>query len=140
MKKFKTIIAASLVVAVGGIPGVASADEYAGSLGTAATATDKWYFSCTSTNTSQLRVRIRRSAGTPCVRVQSTSPAYNVTSCSTTFTSQQILSTGSGVKSFTVTKNPQASGAASYVVDAHCWRSTGVHGTQTTPQTYLQNQ
>ena len=142
MRKIKTLMAASLVAAAG-FSGAASAHDYLGTLGTAAAATDVWYFTCLNPNTAKVQLQVKRQAGTPCVKAQLSGAALTATSCSTTsFTTLQTVATGAGNKVFTVNKNPALAGAASYTVRAHCIDNTGVHNPddQTTPQTYLQNQ
>lgn len=142
MKKLKTLMAASLVAAAG-FSGAASAHDYLGTLGTAATAKDTWYFSCLNSSTAKVQLQVKRQAGTPCAKAALSFPALSATSCSTTtFTTLQQVTTGSGAKVFTISKNPAIAGTLSYTVRAHCIDSTGVHNPddQTTPQTYIQNQ
>jgi hypothetical protein len=142
MKKLKTLMAASLVAAAG-FSGAASAHDYLGTLGTAATAKDIWYFQCLNPNTAKVQLQVKRQAGTPCVKAALNGTALSATSCSTTtFTALQSIAAGPGAKVFTISKNPALAGTDSYTVRAHCIDNTGVHNPddQTTPQTYLQNQ
>jgi hypothetical protein len=142
MKKFKTLMAVSLVAAAG-FSGAAFAHDYLGTLGTAATAKDIWYFQCLNPNTAKVQLQVKRQAGTPCVKAALSGTALSATSCSTTsFTALQAVAAGPGAKVFTVSKNPALAGTDSYTVRAHCIDNTGVHNPndQTTPQTYLQNQ
>ncbi len=142
MKTIKTMIAASLVAAAG-FSGAASAHDYLGGLGTAAAATDAWYFTCLKPTTTKVQIQVKRQAGTPCVKAALNGTALSATSCSTTtFTTLQQVATGPGNKIFIVNKSPAASGTLSYTVRAHCIDNTGVHNPadQTTPQTYFQNQ
>lgn len=141
MKKIKTLMAVSLIAAAG-FSGAASAHDYLGTLGTATTATDIWYFTCLNPNTAKVQLQVARTAGTPCVKAALSGTTLNATSCSTSFTALQQVATGPGNKVFIVNKNPQIAGTLSYNVRAHCIDNTGVHNPadQTTPQTYLQNQ
>lgn len=141
MKKIKTLIAASLVAAAG-FSGAASAHDYLGTLGTAAAATDIWYFTCLNPNTAKVQLQVKRTAGTPCVKASLSGTTLTATSCSTSYTALTSVSTGAGNKVFIVNKSPALAGGISYNVRAHCIDNTGVHNPadQTDVQTYIQNQ
>lgn len=113
---------------------------FTGSLGTATSATDKWYFNCPSTVTTKLWFSVIRSAGTGCVRAIYDGSGANTTSCGTH--SGQVVSAGTGNKYFTINKNPPSSGALNYVVLASCLAplSGGGYWMVTGAQTYTQNQ
>lgn len=140
MKKF-TLMAGLLLAA--SFSSVASAHNYSGTLGTASTAKDRWYFSCLNPNTVKVKFQVKRTAGTPCVKATYDATGVNATSCGALAPATAIsVTTGAGAKVFSVNKNPAKSGTNSYTVVAHCIDNTGVHNPsdQTTPQTYLQNQ
>ena len=126
-----------------GFSGVASAQVYLGTLGTAATAKDTWYFSCLNRNTAKVQLQVKRQIGNPCVKAALSGTALSATSCSTTtFTTLQQVAAGRGNKFFTISKNVAIAGTLSYTVRAHCIDNTGVGNPadQTSPQTYIQNQ
>jgi hypothetical protein len=125
-----------------GLSGAASAHDYLGTLGTAATAKDIWYFTCSNPRTAKLVVQVKRPAGKPCIKAQVSSPAATLNSCSTAYTLPKILPTRSGAKVFTLSKSPAAAGIAVYIVKADCLDNTSVQNPedQTSPQTYIQNQ
>ncbi len=140
MKK-STLMVGLLLAA--GFSTAASAHNYNGTLGTAATATDKWYFSCTNSKTVKIQFQVKRTAGTPCVKATYPATGANATSCGALAPAAAInVATGAGAKFFTVNKSPAISGTNSYTVVAHCIDNTGVHNPadQTSPQTYTQNQ
>ena len=140
MKKSKLMLGLLLAA---GFSSVASAHNYNGTLGTAAAATDRWYFQCLNTNTKKVTFQVRRTAGTPCVKATYEATGANATSCGALAPAAAInIATGAGAKIFRVNKNPAIAGTNSYTVVAHCIDNTGVHNPadQTTPQTYLQNQ
>ena len=120
----------------------ASAHEYLGTLGAAATATDIWYFTCLNPNTAKVQLQVKRTAGTPCVKASLSGTTLTATSCSTSYTALTSVSTGAGNKVFIVNKSPALAGGISYNVRAHCIDNTGVHNPadQTDVQTYIQNQ
>ncbi len=123
--------------------GAALAHNYNGTLGTATTATDKWYFQCLNANTVKVEFQVKRTAGTPCIKATYNATGQNATSCGALAPATPIaVTTGAGAKFFTINKNPVKSGTNSYTVSAHCIDSSGVHNPadQTTPQTYTQNQ
>ena len=144
MKKIKAVWVASLLAVVG-FSGVASAHDYTGTLGSAATATDRWYFVC-SGGTASLTYQIQRTAGTAAhvqVAFDSTtivSGPTTGTAAVTAFSPLKTAATGASSKFFTIKKT--AAGAVSYRVRAHCNDTNGTHNPddQTTPQTYVQNQ
>ena len=139
----KMIVMAGLLAASAGFSGVAAAHDYLGTLGTAAAATDKWYFICQNPNTAKIQFQVNRTAGTPCVKATYVATGVNATSCGGFAPATAItVATGSGAKFFTINKNPAIAGTNSYTVRAHCIDNTGVHNPadQTTPQTYTQNQ
>lgn len=126
-----------------GFSSAAFAHDYTGTLGAATTATDKFYISCAA-GTAKFTYQIRRNAGTPNVRAQSTSPAGAATTSSGTGTFSPLITvnTGSGAKFFQVNKNPAATGTDSYTLRMHCWDTAGNHNPddQPTAVTYTQNQ
>ena len=125
-----------------GFSGAASAHEYLGTLGTATTAKDIWYITCSNPRTAKLVVQVKRPAGKSCIKAQISSPAAILSSCSTTYALPKMLPTQSGAKVFTISKNPATAGIVTYVVKADCLDITGVQNPedQTLPQTYIQNQ
>jgi hypothetical protein len=144
MKKIKALLVTSLL-AVAGFSGVASAHDYTGSLGSAATATDRWYFVC-SAGTASLTYQIQRTAGTAAhvkVKFDTTGIISGPTTGAaavTAFSPLKTAATGASAKFFTINKT--AAGAVSYRVRAHCLDASGTHNPddQTAVQTYVQNQ
>lgn len=121
----------------------ASAHNYNGTLGTAAAATDKWYFICQNPATVKVQFQVKRTAGKPCVKATYPATGQNATSCGTLAPAAPInVVTGAGAKFFTVNKAPAIAGTNSYTVSAHCIDNTGVHNPadQTSVQVYTQNQ
>lgn len=144
MKKIKALLVASLLAVVG-FSGVASAHDYTGTLGSSATATDRWYFVCAG-STGSLTYQIQRIAGAAAhVKVkfdttQIISGPTTGTAAVTAFSPLKTATTATGAKFFTINKT--AAGAVSYRVRAHCVDTNGVHNPddQPTAQTYIQNQ
>ncbi len=144
MKKIKALLIASLLAAAG-FSSVASAHDYTGSLGSAAGATDRWYFVC-SGGTASLTYQIQRTAGTAAhVRVKFDTTGIisgptTGTAAVTAFSPLKTAATGASVKILTINKT--AAGAVSYRVRAHCIDASGQHNPddQTDVQTYIQNQ
>jgi hypothetical protein len=134
MKTIKTILAASALLAAG-FSGVASAHPYPGALKTPATATDKFYIVCYA-GAASVSYAITKTAGTGGVKISG--PAGTTTNGGKTLS----YATGAGAKSFTVSKNPAASGAVSYTAQIHCYDANGQHNPddQSATQTYTQNQ
>lgn len=120
----------------------ASAHEYLGTLGAAATATDIWYFTCSNPNTAKVWLQVARPSGTKCIKSSFAGTTWNVTSCSSVLSPQVGVSTGPGSKIITVSKNPAATGIVSYRVRANCVDNTGYQNPadQSDLQWYLQNQ
>ena len=139
----RSLLLIGLLLAAG-FSTVASAHSYLGTLGSATTATDKWYFQCISRNTVKVTFQVRRTAGTPCVRAIYNATGQNGTSCGALAPATPItVATGAGAKFFTINKNSTVkTGTNSYAVVAHCWNRDGTHvdSQQTTPQVYQQNQ
>lgn len=133
-------MAASLVAAAA-LSGVASAHDYLGTLGNAATATDRWYFVC-ATGTAKVTYQIQRTAGTRNVQISFDSTGVVSGPTGTAFSAEKTATTGSGAKLFTIKKGPAAAGNVSYRVRAHCKDANNIHdpSDQTTTQTYIQNQ
>jgi hypothetical protein len=139
MKLLKTIMATSLLAAAG-FSGVASAHDYLGTLGNAAAATDRWYFTCAA-GAASMTYRIKRTAGTPCVQLSFDTTGVATVSCGV-WSPTKTVATGAGAKIFTIKKNPAIAGTDSYDAQIHCIDANGVHNPddQSAVQTYIQNQ
>lgn len=139
MKILKVVkIAVFLVM---GFPGLALA--YEGTLGTAVTATDRWYFQCLNPNNKYIHFGVVRFSGTPCVKAKFDNTGTIRTACTTGYSNfpwSNNIATGPGAKFFTITKT--ATGPVTYSVRAHCVDKNGVENAadQTWVQTYVQNQ
>ncbi|CAG7856126.1 hypothetical protein MCAMS1_00501 [biofilm metagenome] len=139
--KNATLIFGLLMAA--GFSTTASAHDYGGTLGSAASATDKFYITCAA-GTAKFTYQIRRNAGTPKVAAKSTVPVGAVTTATKTGTFSPLITvnTSSGAKFFQVNKNPAASGTNSYTLRMHCYDANNLHDPNDQPSsvTYIQNQ
>lgn len=141
MKISKLVTIVGLVTALG-FSNYLYAHHELGTLGSNATATDKWYVICNYPTNATLSFQLRRTAGTPCVRATLNNTGTTLTSCGT-WTPLTRVNTGSGAKFFTINKNPAKFGAVSYTVRTLCADKFGIENppnNQSYPQTYIQNQ
>lgn len=138
MKSSKTLLA---LLVTAGFSSIASAHDYGGTLGTTATAKDKFYLTCV-TATAKMTYQIRRNSGTASVKLSNDATGISTTSTATgTFSPLiTVTPTTGGAKFFTVTKS--AAGAASYTARIHCYDASGVHQDtyQSATVTYTLNQ
>lgn len=131
MKISKILIAVGLLAALG-FSGVVSAHTYSGTLGVAATATDRWYIVC-SAGTASLTYQIQRTAGTA-AHVKVGFDRTGIVSGPTT-----------GARAVTALSPPKTAavaGRVSYGVRAFCPDANGNLNPddQSSVQTYIQNQ
>lgn len=146
MKKI-TLLTGLLVAA--GFSSVASAHFYNGTLGTLATATDKFYITC-ATGTAKITYRVKRgTVGTSNISAKAYSPVGPlVTSNGTNYstaapaTLPTAMITGAGAKFFEVKKAGTTTGARNYTLDMHCYDANNLHDPNDQPSTvtYIQNQ
>ncbi len=139
----KILMTVALLAALG-FSGVASAHDYLGTLGSAATATDRWYVVCA--NTARLDYQIQRVVG-KAAHVKVTFDSTDIISGPTTgvaavtaYSPLKTAATVAGAKFFTIKKT--AAGAITYRVRLFCTRKNGDFspGDTTAVQTYVQNQ
>jgi hypothetical protein len=140
MKHAKLIL--SLLITAG-FSTTAMAHDYGGTLGSVATATDKFYISCAA-GTAKITYQIRRNSGAQNMQAKAYSPVGAVTTStgSGSFSPMITLATGSGAKFFQVNKSPAATGTDSYTLRMHCYDANNLHDPNDQPATvtYLQNQ
>lgn len=129
-----SVLAASTIAAVCGAS-VASAHTVSGTLGTAATATDLYYVTCSNDgagNTAKLQVAVRDNAPVAAPLVSITAikslkagSTTDTTDGNATGSAPVIVAGTNGVFYVAVTKS--AAGAESYTADFHCMTATNAH-------------
>jgi hypothetical protein len=132
------------MVLAAGISTNASAQAWVnGTLGSAETATDKFYLTCTA-GTIRMTYRVQRTIRGPNVNAKSYSPngAIAQTDVGGTFSPLVTVKTGAGAKFFQVNKKYPVVGATTYTLNVECYKSNGLGGpTAVSPYaTYIQNQ
>lgn len=148
MKRLKIIMAGSLLAAAG-FSGVVSAHDYLGTLGAAATATDKYYLVCAA-GTAKLTYQVQRTFGTGNLSIEGAKAGATVTpppvasiSSGTAFSPVKTMTGGgAGAYFFTVKKSPASGAARGWRARIHCYDANGQHNPddQPTTVTYTQNQ
>jgi uncharacterized membrane protein (DUF4010 family) len=139
--KHATLIFGLLTAA--GFSSTAIAHDYLGTLGTVATATDKFYISCAA-GTAKITYQVKRNTvGTSNISAKAYSPVGALTTSNgTTYSPLITLNTGAGAKFFEIKKAGTTSGSRNYILKMHCYDANNLHEPNDQPATvtYIQNQ